>query len=197
MRRRRDPYTELAKELGLRSRAYFKLKDLDERYDLLEPGDIVIDVGAAPGGWMKYVLKKIGFDGKVIGIDIRPIEDFEEPNAYIIVGDILEPEIFKKIAEVLGEEKATVVISDASPNITGVYEVDTERIFDLNKRVLEIVDRFLARGGKAVIKTFQGRHEKRLHDLMKRRFRVIKKYKPRISRKHSSEIYYLGFRYRG
>jgi len=197
MRRKGDPYTKLAKEYGLRSRAYFKLKDIDERYGVIEDGDIVIDIGAAPGGWMKYSLKKVGFDGMVIGIDKRNIEEFDEPNAIIITIDIMSQEVFNVLKSILDDRKANVIISDASPNISGIYEIDTERIFTLNKRTLEIADRFLERGGKTVIKTFQGSHERRLENSMKKRFKVVKKYKPKISRKHSSEIYYLGFLFRG
>jgi len=191
MRRKRDAYTEIAKREGLRSRAYFKLKDIDERYNIFKPGDIVIDVGAAPGGWIKYSLSRIGFDGRVIGIDQREIEPFDEPNVATIKADILKEGIFKKIEEHLGDEKADVIISDASPNISGVYEVDTEKIYDLNKRVIEIADRFLRPGGTLILKTFQGRHERRLLSALKKRFRRISKYKSKVSRKRSSEIYYI------
>ncbi len=191
MRRKRDAYTEIAKREGLRSRAYFKLKDIDERYGIFRPGDIVIDIGAAPGGWIKYSLSKIGFDGRVIGIDQREIEPFEEPNVVTIKADILGEGIFKSIEEQLGGEKADVIISDASPNISGVYEVDTEKIYDLNKRVIQIADRFLRPGGTLILKTFQGRHERQLVNALKKRFRRISTYKSKVSRKRSSEIYYI------
>ncbi len=194
--RKRDTYTELAKKYGLRSRAYFKIKDMDKRYKIFKPGDYVIDIGAAPGGWIKYIVNKIGFDGRVIGVDLRPIERFDEPNVEIIVKDIFSEDIFKELKEKVGnKEKVDVIVSDASPNITGVYEVDTEKIFDINKRVLQICDKMLRPGGTLVIKTFEGRHEKTLMKLLKKRFRIIRKYKPKISRKRSSETYYICFRY--
>jgi len=196
--RKKDAYTELAKRYGLRSRAYFKLKDMDKRYKIFRPGDYVIDIGAAPGGWIKYILSKIGFDGRVIGVDLRPIEAFNEPNVEIIVKDIFSEDIFKELKERIGErEKVDVIVSDASPNISGIYEIDTENIFDINKRVLQICDKFLKHGGTLVIKTFEGRHEKSLMNLLKKRFRIIRKYKPKISRKRSSETYYICFRYFG
>lgn len=196
--RKRDVYTELAKKYGLRSRAYFKIKDMDKRYKIFKPGDYVVDIGAAPGGWLKYIVSKVGFDGRVIGVDLRPIERFEEPNVEVIVKDIFSEDIFRELREKIGERnKVDVVVSDASPNITGVYEVDTEKIFDINKRVLQICDKILKYDGTLVIKTFEGRHEKNLMKLLKKRFRIIKKYKPKISRKRSSETYYICFKYKG
>lgn len=196
--RKKDVYTELAKKYGLRSRAYFKIKDMDKRYKIFKPGDYVVDIGAAPGGWLKYIVGKVGFDGRVIGVDLRPIEEFKEPNIEIIVKDIFSEDIFRELREKIGErKKVDVVVSDASPNITGVYEVDTEKIFDINKRVLQICDKILKYGGTLVIKTFEGRHEKTLMKLLKKRFKIIRKYKPKISRKRSSETYYICFRYQG
>ena len=196
--RKKDVYTELAKKYGLRSRAYFKIKDMDKRYKIFKPGDYVVDIGAAPGGWLKYIVGKVGFDGRVIGVDLRPIEEFKEPNIEIIVKDIFSEDIFRELREKIGErKKVDVIVSDASPNITGVYEVDTEKIFDINKRVLQICDKILKYGGTLVIKTFEGRHEKTLMKLLKKRFKIIRKYKPKISRKRSSETYYICFRYQG
>ncbi len=190
--RKKDHYTELAKKYGLRSRAYFKLMDMDKRYKLFKPGDIVIDIGAAPGGWIKYSLKRIGFDGLVIGIDFRDIEPFNEPNVFILKKDIFDDNILREIRNILGDRYADIVLSDASPNISGIYEIDTERIFDINKRVLQICDKTLKVGGTLVLKTFEGRHERKLVKLIRNRFKKVIKYKPTPSRKRSSETYYIG-----
>lgn len=195
--RKKDIYTELAKKYGLRSRAYFKIRDIDKRYKIFKSGDYVIDIGAAPGGWIKYIAKVVGFDGKVIGVDIRAIEPFNEPNVDIIIEDIFSEEILKKLKDKLGEKKMVdVIVSDASPNITGVYEIDTEVIFDINKRILQICDKILKHGGSLVVKTFEGKHENALIKLLSKRFKTIRKYKPKTSRKRSSETYYICFGFR-
>jgi len=194
--KKRDIYTELAKRYDLRSRAYFKIKDIDNRYKIFKSGDYVIDIGAAPGGWIKYIAKVIGFDGKVIGVDIKEIEPFNEPNVEVIIEDIFSEEIIKKLRSKLGEKKVDVIVSDASPNITGVYEIDTQVIFDINKRILYICDKMLKHGGSLVVKTFEGKHEHTLIRLLKKRFKIVRKYKPKISRKRSSETYYICFGFR-
>jgi len=193
-RRDGDAYYQEAKRRGLRSRAYFKIEEIDRLFKIFSPGDIIIDIGAAPGGWLQYISNVIGYDGCVIGVDKLEIEEFyNRPNIILIKGDIFDTKTLEKIDNILQGRKADVIVSDASPNITGVYEIDTYRIYEINKRVLYIAKKFLKRRGILVLKTFQGREEEKLQRLLKKYFRFIKIHKPRASRKRSSEIYYIGF----
>ena len=193
-RREKDHYYLEAKKRGIRSRAYFKIEDMHKRFNIFAPGDTVIDIGAAPGGWLQYISKVIGLDGLVIGVDIREIEEFTDKyNIVTIKGDIFSEETLKKIKDKLMGRKADVIVSDASPNITGVYEIDSMKIYEINKRVMHIAKKFLKRNGILVLKTFQGREEQRVRRMLMKKFKFIKIYKPKASRKRSSEIYYIGF----
>ncbi len=197
-KRERDPYREKARKLGIRSRAYFKLMDIDRRYGIFRNGDIVIDLGAYPGGWLQYISEKIGIDGRVIGVDIKEIKDFiDRPNISTVKGDVFDKETMDKLNEILGGEKADVVVSDLSPNITGIWELDTERIYDYNMRVLNYIDKYLKRGGRAVIKSFEGRYSSRIIKRIRERFRWVGSYKPKASRKRSAEFYIIGMDYLG
>lgn len=197
-KRERDPYREKAKKLGIRSRAYFKLKDIDKRYGIFRMGDIVIDLGAYPGGWLQYISERVGLDGYIIGIDLREIKEFEDkPNIVTIKGDIFNEETTAKLLNILGERRVDVIVSDLSPNITGIWELDTERIYDYNMRVLQYIDKFLKIGGRAVIKSFEGKYSRRIINKMKDRFKWVGSYKPRASRKRSAEFYIIGMGYRG
>jgi len=193
-RREKDSFYWEAKKRGLRSRAYFKIEEIDRIFRIFSPGNIVIDIGAAPGGWLQYISNIVGYDGIVIGVDVKTIEEFsDKTNIFTIRGDIFENHTIENIKNILRDRKADVIVSDASPNITGVYELDTYRIYELNKRVLDIARKILKKNGILVLKTFQGREEKNLRKILKKYFRFIKIYKPKASRKRSSEIYYICF----
>jgi len=193
-RREKDSFYWEAKKRGLRSRAYFKIEEIDRIFRIFSPGNIVIDIGAAPGGWLQYISNIIGYDGIVIGVDVKTIEEFsDKTNIFTVRGDIFDNHTVENIKNILRDRKADVIVSDASPNITGVYELDTYKIYELNKRVLDIARKILKRSGILVLKTFQGREEKNLRRILKKHFRFIKIYKPKASRKRSSEIYYICF----
>ncbi len=197
-RRERDPYREKARKIGVRSRAYFKLMDIDRRFNILKTGDLVIDLGAYPGGWLQYISSKIGYDGHVYGIDIREIAEFpDRPNITTIKGDVFKKETIEKISKMIKENKVDVLVSDLSPNITGIWELDTEKIYDYNKVTMRYIDRFLRKGGTAVIKSFEGRYSDRIIKMVKRRFKWVAKYKPKASRKRSAEFYIIGLNYLG
>lgn len=197
-KRERDPYRDKAKKLGIRSRAYFKLKDIDRRFNIFSMGDIVIDLGAYPGGWLQYISDRVGLDGHVIGIDLRDIKEFEDrPNISTIKGDVFDKETEEKLLKILNEKRVDVIVSDLSPNITGIWELDTERIYDYNIKVLKYIDKFLKVGGKAVIKSFEGKYSRRIIDKVRERFRWVGRYKPKASRKRSAEFYIIGINYQG
>ncbi len=133
----RDPFYELAKKRGIRSRAYFKLENIDKKFSIFKPGDKVIDLGAYPGGWLQYIINRIGIDGLLIGVDINPIKPFKEiPNIKLVQGDIFDNETMYLIEEALEGAKVDVIVSDLSPNITGIWELDTEKIYEYNLRVI-------------------------------------------------------------
>ena len=193
----RDAYYELARKKGLRSRAYFKLEDIDRRFSIFENGDWVIDLGAYPGGWLQYIVKKIGIDGMVIGVDIKPIKPFETiPNIQFVLGDVFDNETLTKIGNILNDKEIDIIVSDLSPSISGIWELDTETIYEYNRRVLDYADKFLKRNGKLVMKSFEGRYMKNIYSKLQKRFKIAKLYKPRASRKRSAEIYFVCMYYR-
>lgn len=197
-KRERDPYREKARKLGIRSRAYFKLMDIDRRYNIFKVGDLVIDLGAYPGGWLQYISERIGVDGHVYGIDIKDIKEFtNKPNISTLKGDIFDKETENRLSQILNERRVDVIVSDLSPNITGIWELDTERIYDYNKKVLQFIDKFLKPGGITVIKSFEGKYSRRIINKVKERFRWVDIYKPKASRKRSAEFYIIGMNYLG
>jgi 23S rRNA (uridine2552-2'-O)-methyltransferase len=131
--RKRDYYYRKAKEEKYRSRAAYKLFQAIEKYQFIKKGDIVVDLGAAPGGWTQAARKIVGAEGIVLGVDLKPIEPFPERNVRAIIGDITEPETVRQIQEML-PRKADAVISDVSPNISGIWELDHARQIDLAQK---------------------------------------------------------------
>jgi 23S rRNA (uridine2552-2'-O)-methyltransferase len=196
-RRERDSFYELAKRRGIRSRAYFKLENIDKKFNIFKSGDRVIDLGASPGGWLQYILSRVGIDGCVVGVDINPIEPFEGfPNLKFVLGDVFDDETLGNIGEALGGERVDVIVSDLSPNITGIWELDTEKIYDYNVRVLDYADSFLVKGGTLILKSFEGRYLDRVKARLKRFFKYVRVYRPTATRKRSSEIYFVCKGYR-
>jgi 23S rRNA (uridine2552-2'-O)-methyltransferase len=191
-----DPFYRLAKEKGLRSRAYFKLRDIDRRYNIFRIGDKVLDLGAYPGGWLQYISDTVGIDGLVVGVDIKYIEPIDNAlNIQYVQGDIFEEETISKVGDIIGEDKFDVIVSDVSPNISGIWELDTIKIYESNLQVLKYVRKFLREGGILILKTFEGKYTSKLLTKLKREFRIIKLYKPRASRKRSAETYFICISY--
>lgn len=192
---RKDAYYKLAKREGYRSRAVYKLIEINRVFNIIHKGDRVLDLGSAPGGWLQYIAEIVSIDGTVVGVDIRPIEPLGKSNVYTYQGDIFDDSLIMKIKERFGENRFDVITSDLSTNITGIWEVDVLRNLELNERVLEIADQLLKPGGNIVLKIFEGRGVGRLIAKVRKLFRVVKLYKPRASRKRSSEIYIIGIDY--
>jgi 23S rRNA (uridine2552-2'-O)-methyltransferase len=189
--RKRDYYYRKAKEEKYRSRAAYKLFQAVQKYQFIKRGDIVVDLGAAPGGWTQAARKIVGAEGFVLGVDLKPIEPFPEQNIRTIIGDITEPETVKQIQEML-PKKADAVISDVSPNISGIWELDHARQIDLAQRALEIALETLKPGGNFFVKVFQGDMLNDFVSMVKRHFEDVKIIKPKASRAKSSEIFILG-----
>jgi 23S rRNA (uridine2552-2'-O)-methyltransferase len=189
--RKRDYYYRKAKEEKYRSRAAYKLFQANEKYQFIREGDVVVDLGAAPGGWVQAARKIVGTRGFVLGVDLKPIEPFPERNVRAIIGDITEEETAKQILEFL-PRRADVVISDASPNISGIWELDHARQIDLAQKALEIALKTLKLDGNFFVKVFQGDMLEDFVGKVRQYFKDVKVLKPKASRAKSSEIFVLG-----
>jgi len=189
--RKRDYYYRKAKEGKYRSRATFKLLQAVQKYHFLKRGDVVVDLGAAPGGWLQASREIVGNEGFVLGVDLKNVQPIEAPNVLTIVGDIADAETHRLIETIL-PSAADVVISDVSPNVSGVWEVDHARQMDLAMRSLTFARKFLKANGNLFVKVFQGDLFEDFIDRVKRHFVRVKIVKPKASRTKSAEIYVLG-----
>jgi 23S rRNA (uridine2552-2'-O)-methyltransferase len=194
-----DPYVARAKREGYRSRAAYKLLDIDEKYRLLKPGQRVVDLGAAPGGWAQVAVKRVGGaagKGKVVGIDLLPIDPL--PGAQFITLDFLDPDAPDRLMALLGGP-ADVVLSDMAANATGHKKTDHLRIIGLAEAAADFARAVLAPGGAFLAKVLQGGTEGALLADLKRDFATVRHVKPAASRADSAELYVLatGFRGRG
>ena len=186
--RRRDPYHRRAKEEGYRSRAAFKLKQLDERFGFLDGAKYVLDIGAAPGGWLQIVAEAVGEDGLVVGVDLEKIAPLGLDNVKTIVGDIMEEETVERLEDFF-PGRVDVVLSDLSPKVSGAWEVDHFRQIELARTALKVSERVLKPRGWFVVKVFQGSEYDAFLDDVKEAFSYVRVVKPRASRKGSAEIY--------
>jgi 23S rRNA (uridine2552-2'-O)-methyltransferase len=190
--RRQDFFYRKAKEEQLRSRAAYKLLEAVEKFGLIKPGDVVVDLGAAPGGWMQAALRVLGDGGFVLGVDVKGIEPLEGVNSRSIVHDVTERDVVDVVRGFLPDGCADVVVSDVSPNISGVWEVDHARQVDLARRSLYIAASVLMRGGNFFVKVFQGELLDGFVVDVRREFRFVRLLKPKASRRKSSELFVLG-----
>jgi 23S rRNA (uridine2552-2'-O)-methyltransferase len=188
-----DPFVAEAKRLGYRSRAAFKLVQLDDKFHFLAPGKRVVDLGCAPGGWCQIAAQRVGRHGKVVGIDYLAME--EVPGAEIIQLDFLDPGAPDRLKSALGGP-ADVVLSDMAAPTTGHAPTDHLRVMGLADTAYEFARDVLAPGGFFIAKVFQGGTERTLLDRLKREFATVRHAKPPASRQDSSEVYVVagGFR---
>jgi len=194
--RKRDYYYRKAKEENYRSRAAYKLLQAARKYGFIKRGDVVVDLGAAPGGWLQAARQLVGDEGFVLGVDIKEIKPLNFDNVRTIVGDIRDPETLKKIKDLL-PRPADAVISDVSPNVSGVWELDHARQIELAEASLNIALATLRKGGNFFTKVFQGDLFHQFLSEVKEHFHQVRIIKPEASRKRSAEIYVLGLNYRG
>ncbi|RON17981.1 23S rRNA methyltransferase [Pseudomonas brassicacearum] len=190
-----DPYVKQAQKDGYRSRASYKLLEVQEKYKLIRPGMSVVDLGAAPGGWSQVTSRLIGGEGRLIASDILEMDSI--PDVTFIQGDFTEDKVLAQILEAVGNSQVDLVISDMAPNMSGTPEVDMPKAMFLCELALDLAERILKPGGNFVIKIFQGEgFDVYLKDT-RRKFDKIQMIKPDSSRGSSREQYMLAWGYRG
>lgn len=190
-----DPYVKKSQKDGYRSRAVYKLEELDQKYKLLGKGVTVVDLGAAPGGWSQYVAYKMGSQGKIFALDILEMDPL--PDVDFIQGDFREEAVLNQLLDKIGKHKADLVLSDMAPNMSGVDAVDQPRGMYLCELALELAQTVLAKGGNYVVKVFQGEG---FDDYIRQCREVFDKVlirKPDASRGRSREVYVVGIGYKG
>jgi len=193
--RKKEYYYRKAKEEKFRSRAAYKLLQAVEKQGFIKPGDVVVDLGAAPGGWTQASRRIVGSSGFVLGIDLKYMEPIILPNVNTVIGDVTDSQITKNIRELL-PRSADVVISDASPNISGIWELDHARQIDLTRHSLRIATSVLKPKGNFFVKVFQGDMLNDFVKDVKQHFSFVKLVKPKASRAKSSELYVLGMNFK-
>jgi 23S rRNA (uridine2552-2'-O)-methyltransferase len=184
-----DLFYQLAKKEGYRSRAIFKLIEIDDKYKLIKLNMNILDLGASPGGWSQYVVKKLKNTGKIVAIDLLPMDPI--PSVDFILGDIADIMMDKRIEELFRGEKMSLVISDIAPNITGVRDVDTLKSINLCEIALDIALARLNSNGSLVIKLFQGVGFEDFLSLVRSKFKKVNIFKPKSSRPDSREVYLI------
>jgi len=193
--RKREYYYRKAKEEKFRSRASYKLLQAVKKYTFIKPGYVVLDLGAAPGGWTQAARKLVEESGFVLAVDLKLIESFDESNVRTVIGDVSEPQTVKVILELL-PHSADVVVSDVAPNVSGIWELDNARQIDLAEQSLKVAASVLRYGGNFFVKVFQGSSTNRFINEVRQQFSFVKMVKPRASRSKSAELYVLGMNYK-
>lgn len=184
-----DEYVRRSQQDGYRSRAIYKLMEIDEKDRLVKPGMTVIDLGAAPGGWSEYCVKKLGKNGTIVALDILPMEPID--GVAIVEGDFREDAVFEELMAVMGNDKSDLVISDMAPNISGMGSVDMPRAYHLCDLALDLARQVLKPGGALLVKLFQGEGFEAYNKELKSSFSKVVMRKPKASRARSREIYAL------
>jgi 23S rRNA (uridine2552-2'-O)-methyltransferase len=190
-----DPYVKMAQKDGYRSRASYKLLEIQEKDRILRPGITVVDLGAAPGGWSQVTSRVIGDKGRLIASDILEMDSI--PDVTFVQGDFTDDAVFAQILEAIGEHPVDLVISDMAPNMSGVRESDQPRAMYLCELALDLSTRVLRPGGDFLIKIFQGEGFDEYHRQVRQLFDKVQMRKPLSSRGRSREQYMLGRGFRG
>jgi 23S rRNA (uridine2552-2'-O)-methyltransferase len=193
-----DTYVKLAQKEGYRARAAYKLKEIDEQLSLVKPGNVVVDLGCAPGAWCQYLRRRMSptgaasgtLNGSIIGLDILPMEPVEDVT--FIQGDFREEEVLVQLEAALQGRIVDVVVSDMAPNLTGIESTDATRIAHLIELAVDFAQNHLKDDGALVVKLFHGSGYSDLVNLFKATFRVVKPIKPKASRDKSSETFLVG-----
>ncbi len=193
-----DPYVKLAQKEGYRARAAFKLKEIDETLGLVKPGQLVVDLGSAPGAWSQYLRRKLSprgaaageLNGTILALDILPMDPVE--GVQFLQGDFRQPELLARLEALLAGRQADVVVSDMAPNLSGVASADAARVAELVELALDFSLKHMKPQGALVVKLFHGGGYSQLVKHFKETFKVVKPIKPKASRAKSSETFLVG-----
>ncbi len=185
-----DTYVQLARKEGWRSRAAFKLLEIDDKDKLLKRGEVVVDLGATPGGWSQVASKRVGDVGMVVALDLLEMDPIH--NVYFIQGDFREDEVLEQLEKQLGDRRVGLVMSDMAPNMSGVPLVDQARVMHLAELGLEFSRVHLKPEGAFLVKVFQGTDYETFLRQMRETFKTVVVRKPDASRDRSAELYLLG-----
>jgi len=195
-----DPYVKMAQKEGYRSRAAYKLKEIDEALRLIRPGQTVVDLGSAPGAWSQYLRRKLApngaatgaLNGRIIALDILPMEAIED--VQFLQGDFREDAVLQQLQSSLQGQRVDVVVSDMAPNLSGIASSDSAKIAHLIELAVDFACRHLKPEGALVTKVFHGSGYSQLVELFKRQFVTVKAIKPKASRGKSAETFLVGMR---
>ena len=182
-----DEYVLKARAQGFRSRAVFKLEEIQHKDHVLKPGQMVLDLGAAPGGWCEYASQIVGDRGRIVALDLLPIEPIA--GVEFLQGDFTEQETLDRLLAIIGDSRFDLVLSDMAPNLSGMDSVDQPRSIYLAELAFDLAGEFLNEKGIFVVKIFQGAGSQELIAAFRRRFKSVKLRKPDASRSRSREIY--------
>jgi len=193
-----DPYVRRAQKEGYRSRAAYKLAEIDAALGLVEPGQLIVDLGAAPGAWSQYLRRRLApagvaagaLPGTLIALDLLEFEPIE--GVHFVQGDFRDEEVLRRLEAALAGRKADLVLSDMAPNLSGVAASDAARVADLVDLALDFACAQLEPGGALLVKTFHGSGYSQQVERFKQRFRVVKSIKPKASRARSAETFLVG-----
>ena len=186
---RRDPWRRQAKSKGYRARSAYKLKQIQEKFEIIRPGDAILDVGCHPGGWTQVSVEEVGEEGLVIGVDIKSTSPIE--GATVLQGNIIHKETIERVEELLDGGQFNIVLSDISPKLTGRYDTDQAISLELSTMTLDVAMDLLTPGGAFVTKIFQGVGIEGLIKAAKDRFSNVQRFAPMASRNSSSETYLI------
>jgi len=189
-----DEFVKQSQQDGYRSRAVYKLKEIDEKDKLIKPGMTVIDLGSAPGGWSQYIARKLNGQCRIIALDILPMEPLE--HVEFIQGDFLEETVLEQLLTVLGDSRPDLVISDMAPNMSGMHVVDIPRAMYMAELALELARQVLKPGGGLLVKLFQGEGFDAYLKMLRQSFNQVVMRKPKASRSRSREVYALASGYK-
>lgn len=192
-RQERDPYVQMARRDGWRSRAVYKLEQIDQKERFLRPDMVCLDLGSAPGSWSQYVARKLKGRARIVAVDILPMDSL--PDVEFVQGDFLDEAVFEQIIKAVGTEGVDLVMSDIAPNTTGNKAVDQPRSIVLVELALDMARRVLKPGGNFVCKVFQGEGIDSFVLDVKSSFKRVKVMKPKASRSGSREVYLVARNY--
>ena len=193
-RQERDPFVARARREGWRSRAVYKLEEIDRKEKLLKPDMLVVDLGAAPGSWSQYITETLRERVRIVALDLLEMDAL--PSVEFIQGDFREQAVLEQLEAALGDARADLVISDMAPNISGTRSVDQPRSMYLAELALDLCERALRRGGDFVCKMFQGEGSDAFIAAARQRFERVRVMKPEASRPGSREVYLVARNYR-